>query len=584
MMTLERGICILPPEEARRIAAGEVISRPADLVREFLDNAIDAGSSLIEVSIEQGGISLTEVSDDGSGMGREDIELCCQSHATSKIRSLDDLKTIGTLGFRGEALAAAQAVSRLEILSSRDGKEAWKYKAGPDASPSSSPSYSIEQSRRVKGTSIRSLGLFDNIPARKRFLKREGSEEAACRQIFNEKALAFPGLTFRFMADGALKSFLPPVSSHKERFKQIYFFNSAEGAFLHEITSAGEGFSVSVVAGGPEIYRRDRRLQFVFANSRRIGDFALLQAMEYGLDGWFPNGTHPAGAVFVTIDPALADFNIHPAKREVRFADAGAIHHAVSSALKNLVSVTFSRNLTTNHTNSYFLHEQEQKETGNQEFVSVRGEKIAGKALGELASEALEPSYAAEGSVPYSSGGTRYLGQLFGLFILIEKNSKLFIIDQHAAHERILYNRFVSNPVPKQDLLVAIPFTTESPGEDDFLEEKREELARLGVIIRKEGQEWLIEALPSAWKLSDSKTVEEILNLKNSRGNIAESWAATLSCHAAVKDGDYLDEKTALALAEEALALSVPHCPHGRPIWFEISRDDLLRAVRRKES
>jgi len=179
------------------------------------------------------------------------------------------------------------------------------------------------------------------------------------------------------------------------------------------------------------------------------------------------------------------------------------------------------------------------------------------------------------------SNGIRYLGRLFGLFILVEKEERLFIIDQHAAHERILFERFLAGSIPRQELLVAIPFSTESAEDDSFLEVKKEELAKLGIIIGRGEKDWLVEALPSGWKISDKKTVEEILNLKTAGENMAERWAATLACHAAVKDGDYLDGRAALVLAEKAFGLPVPYCPHGRPIWFEISRDDLLKAVKR---
>ena len=572
-------IRLLPPDEARKIAAGEVIDRPSALVREFLDNAIDAGGRLIEVFVEDGGIRRTEVVDDGIGMGKEDIELCWLTHATSKIRSLDDLMTFDTLGFRGEALSAAAAVSRLEILSSKDGREAWKLNVGPGAN---NPAL-LELSRRAAGTSVRALGLFDTLPARKRFLKRSGSEASACLQIFNEKALAFPKIAFRFTQDGVLKAFLPQANSFRERFAQI-FLMERESVFLHEIAANDESFSVSIVAGGPELFRRDRRLQFVFANSRRIQDFSLLQAFEYGLQGWFPNDAHPLGAVFIKIDPALADFNIHPAKREARFLDPGAIHHAVSTALRDFCRrFSITRNLSDD--DYKFNHR------GTQSYDELfHSEKPFGKTLatetsppGErLAIEALESSFAAEEVVPYSAGGhARYLGRLFGLFILVEKENRLFIIDQHAAHERILYDKFINGPAPKQELLVPIPFITESPEDDSFLDEKQEELAKLGIVIKREKNEWLIEALPSNWRVSDRETVAEILNLRTAKENMAERWAATISCRAAVKDGDFLDEQTAISLAKEAFAGNNHLCPHGRPIWFEISREDLFRAVKR---
>ncbi|MDR0389722.1 MAG: DNA mismatch repair endonuclease MutL, partial [Spirochaetaceae bacterium] len=326
-----RRIQVLSPDVARKIAAGEVIDRPAALAREFIDNAIDAGSASIELIIEAGGVRRTELADDGGGMGREDLELCWRTHATSKIRNIEDLNSAQTLGFRGEALAAAAAVSRLEILSSLDGREAWTLEIS-----SGGERAEIRPGRRRRGTSVRALGLFDSIPARKRFLKREGTEAGLCKQALIDKALAFPSVSFRFIQDGNLKLFLPPAASLKERFAACLLSQTEEN-FLHEIHASGGGFQVAVVAGGPELWRRDRRQQYVFANGRRIQEFSLLQALEYGLQGWFPNGVHPVGAVYVQIDPALADFNIHPAKREVRFKDGGAIHHAITTALGSLV-------------------------------------------------------------------------------------------------------------------------------------------------------------------------------------------------------------------------------------------------------
>ncbi|MDR0718749.1 MAG: DNA mismatch repair protein MutL, partial [Treponema sp.] len=180
-------------------------------------------------------------------------------------------------------------------------------------------------------------------------------------------------------------------------------------------------------------------------------------------------------------------------------------------------------------------------------------------------------------------GKPRLAGRVFSLFILAEGGDRLFIIDQHAAHERLLYDRSLAGKIPMQELLVPIPFVTEDEEGDRFLERQRAALSRLGIKIEGENGAWRICALPENWKLSDPETVREILELKNSRENMAERWAATLSCHGAVKDGDYLDDGAALALAEAALRLPVPRCPHGRPIWKELSREELFRAVRRIE-
>jgi DNA mismatch repair protein MutL len=188
-------------------------------------------------------------------------------------------------------------------------------------------------------------------------------------------------------------------------------------------------------------------------------------------------------------------------------------------------------------------------------------------------------SYAAEDAPIY--GEPRYAGSVFGVFILLEWGDKLFIIDQHAAHERVLYDRFLSQPIPVQELLVPISFNTESEEDDRFLEAKKEELASLAVVIEKDGNGWQITALPAGWNLTDAQTVKEILMLREAGENIAERWAATISCHQAVRDGDHLDGASALALAKEALALPLPRCPHGRPIWTEVTREALYKAVRR---
>jgi len=582
-MTSSR-IKILPPEEAKRIAAGEVIDRPCALAREFLDNAIDADSLNIELSVEEGGCKKVEVTDDGSGMPKEDLILCPETHATSKIRALNDLDTARSLGFRGEALSAACAVSRLEIITSVDGRDAWRLDIGPGESNPAK----LEQTRRTKGSTVRAVNLFESIPARKRFLKREGSEAGLCRQAFIDKALAFNNINFRYLQEGKLKDFLPAVPTKKERFAAS-LLTPGEQNFLHEINAKGDGFCAVIVIGGPELYRNDRRHLFVFANGRRVQDFSLIQAMEYGSQGWFPNGVHPIGAVFIDIDPSLADFNIHPAKREVRFRDAGAIHHTISGTVK-----AFFHNLyikKTRKENEYENHShggaEAQREERVEEFSFSYNNKNhetnrSSVGLEKITNYNSAPLRLGENSSVTNSQGTmNYIGRLFYLFILIEWDDRLYVIDQHAAHERILYDKFLSEPVPKQELLAPIPFTTESEDDDKFLTEKLEELSRLGIDIEKDEDGWRIDALPADWRMSDAQTVKEILELRAAGEDMAKRWAATCCCRAAIKDGDYPDDETAFAIGREALALPDPRCPHGRPIWTEISKEALFKAVRR---
>ena len=598
-MSRGSAIRILPPEEAKKIAAGEVIDRPAALVRELMDNAIDSGAANIEVSIEEGGIKKVEVADDGCGMGKGDLSICILPHATSKIQALEDLQTLTSLGFRGEALAAAAAVARVEIITCTGGREAWRLET------KSPENIDLSPARRTLGSTVRVYGLFDAIPARKRFLKREASEASLCRQVFLEKAMAFPETSFRFLQDGLLKLHLLPcgeTGSLGKRFGEL-ILDAPERAFLHTAGSAGKGFNVTVVFGGPELFRRDRKQQYIFANKRRIQDYGLMQALEAGLAGFFPNGTHPIGAVFIEADPALADFNIHPAKREARFADPGAIHHGISSALAG-----YTHHHAHNHapaSTSAYTHTSTQ-----QGLYGGPGNSLAMKALldrrGDFAplpqktmaditglfTAETEPLYRAdtqEGGQISDGKTIRLAGRVFGLFIVAERGETLYLIDQHAAHEKLLYDRFLSGPVTTQELLVPIPFSTGSAGEDSFLLAEKGQLARLGIVLENGGgASWVIKALPAGWKKTDSETVESILALHKTKGSIAESWAATLACHTAIRDGAYLDDGAALALAEAALSLAgeggpLPRCPHGRPLWTEITREDLYRAVRRRE-
>jgi DNA mismatch repair protein MutL len=317
------------------------------------------------------------------------------------------------------------------------------------------------------------------------------------------------------------------------------------------------------------------------------------------------------GAVYIDVDPSLADFNIHPAKREARFKDSGAIHHSITVALRDFVR----------HSD---LALRPREEAAGRAFAfpcqaalpygppGGGAVNTAAMAMNELLDrppafaplpgrrqEALfdDSGYAGALAVPpaalpaaeprpaYADHGAaasvRLAGRIFELFLLAELGDRLFIIDQHAAHERILYDRFLDRPIPVQELLVPIPFSTDSDDDDLFLASRREELRALGIVIRNDDGLWLIEALPAGWQLGDGETVEEILALRTAGENIAERWAATLSCHAAVKDGDYLDDGAALELARAALALPIPRCPHGRPLWVEITREELFRLVQR---
>jgi DNA mismatch repair protein MutL len=574
-------IQVLPPEEARKIAAGEVVDRPAALVREFIDNALDAGARNVEVSIEEGGIRLVEVSDDGCGMDRDDLALCIEDHATSKITSLDDLVTTRTLGFRGEALPAAGSVAELEIVTGRDGN-AWQLRVH-------NGSVRLDRAVRALGTTVRTRFLFDYIPARKRFLKRPPSEALLCRQIFLEKAAAFPDVQFRFIQDGALKLFLPSGVTLKERFAAAFKLQPFR-PLLHHIEGRGAGFTFSVILGGPGLSRPDKKLQLVFANGRRIYDWGLQQALEAGLLGGFPNSEHPVGAIFLDIDPNLVDFNIHPAKREAKFQQAGEIHHAVTTTLRAFLPGLLERqslamSLSPSSESSLPFRPSSFRPLSHGSSLAAKSDTsamLAADALYDRAGseDVSAPSEAAEPMPSY--GMFRFIGRLWGVFILVERESRLYIIDQHAAHERILYQRYISPPIPGETLLIPLPFNTETVEDDHFLNTRKDDLRGLGLRLEQEAPHlWRIETLPAGWCASDGETVKAVLALPRTGAGFVESWAASCACHTAVRDGAFLDERTALNLAQEVMDIPIHHCPHGRPIWVEISREDLLKGVKR---
>ena len=292
-----RKVKILNAETARKIAAGEVIDRPASIVRELLDNAVDSGATEINVEIEGGGIDKIRVQDNGCGMSREDLAVAAHPHATSKISSDTDLLNLTTLGFRGEALASIAAVARLTISSGE-----WKMRC------SITEDHIIEPRSPIAGTVVSS-------------------------ENFLEKALPRPDIAFRLSVDGQLRNDFRAGQSLRERFYEALGIQQSPDLF-YEIKGSGSGFSFSLVVGDPCVARQDRKDIYIYVNGRRIAEYSLVQAIEYGTQGYFPNGTHPAAALFAEVQPDMVDFNIHPAKKEARFKDIAGLHHGVSSALR----------------------------------------------------------------------------------------------------------------------------------------------------------------------------------------------------------------------------------------------------------
>ena len=582
-----RPVCELSAETAQKIAAGEVIERPASALRELLDNAIDSGAARVFAEIEKGGRERIRVSDDGCGMTRDDLALCVKNHTTSKITTADDLLCARTLGFRGEALASINAVSRLEITSAREGAAFKLVQVGK-----------VIPAVRKCGTLVEVAGLFEHYPARRQFLKRPQTEAALCRQVFVDKALCWPKIEFRLTVDGAPRIILKPAASFKERCLDA--LNPQEGAaFFYEITGCGPGFDFTAVLGSPDAPRRDRRAQFVFVNGRRVGDFGLQQAVEFGAEGRFPNGLHPFFCLFVDCDPRLVDFNIHPAKKEARFLDPSSIHHAVSTACRAFyrqgapfageaageargqgATFEFAAMEAAERAPRYLPSSRRDYGGGGGYAPAAPFSAFSARQAAECAKEAAE--YADGTLIPDIPQDFRFLGQVLGTFLAAEKEGRLFLIDQHAAHERIIYNELFAEQGERQELLVPYRITTPDEHTDSKLRRRQEALCNAGFALQDEGEGiWLVTAVPLRWTGTEKDLVNELLGGDAEPDALVQRLYATEACRSACKDGDVLDPAAARSLAAKALSLPEPFCPHGRPIYTEITRDELFRRVKR---
>ncbi len=634
----------LNAEVARKIAAGEVIDRPNAIVRELMDNAVDSGADEIAVEITGGGIEKIRVIDNGCGMTKEDLQNCARPHATSKISSEMDLLRLTTLGFRGEALSSMAAVSRLEIIS-----------GGFKMNASVTEDHVITPSPSAKGTIVQTSALFENFPARRQFLKRPSSEGIMCRSTFEEKVLPRPDIGFSLTMEGEKKLSLPKNQSLTQRFIQTMEFFETED-FFHEISSQAKdnSWSFKLIIGNPSVSRSNRKNIFIYVNGRKINEYSLVQAIEYGGTGYFPNGTHPVACLFVQMDPSLVDFNIHPAKREARFKDINSLHHQVSTETRNFYKQyslqtmvvqaqdsnmseddfgldfssieekqsekksnmfqdesyrsSFSKSSlgyqesnipshsysTTKDRRSSFFRQTAGVFSPNHSTMSDYANRVA-----NLVASAEDESFEDSIQNPSVEGRTtkpnyyeketdnpqenfHFVGSTMGTFLVAEKNDVLYIIDQHAAHERYLYNKIMESAGEKQELLVPYTVNTDSVADDNYLEEILDDLDKAGFSGKNCGDgRWEFTTVPTRWKGSEEDLAKDLLDRRVAPHKMINTVAASTACRMAVMDGHMLDEKTASWIAQEALKLPDPHCPHGRPVFTVITKRQLYEIMKR---
>ena len=630
-MSLKNPVRTLDAEVARKIAAGEVIDRPNAIIRELMDNAIDSGAKNITVEITGGGIEKIRIIDDGCGMTKEDLQNCARPHATSKIATETDLMNLTTLGFRGEALASIAAVSRLSIISG-----GWKMRA------SITEDHIIEPAADREGCIVQSEGLFENFPARRQFLKRPATEGLMCKNTFIEKSLCRTDISFRFIQDGEIKIDLPAGQSQKERFvmangynEDIALFNEVKNQSSH-FTDEVHDWEFNVVIGEPAVSRSNKKEIFIYVNGRRIQEYSLVQAIEYGGQGYFPNGTYPVAAAFIKVSPGLVDFNIHPAKKEARFYDISDLHHGLSSTLKNFFLQYTQQNFREDKPADFvreFAPEQVREpvhEPVYQNHINYKASSagISGISRGsghaasspsssdfrsrylgikvaqpsqsytssffeskiqDLAQQALSSGFEKSGEKPEVSEAPaepaqkiRFIGSCLGTFLIVEKGNTLYFIDQHAVHERILFDRLMNSQGKRQPLLIPYKIKTDSKTQDNQLEKLKDELTRIGFeTIKISDGEWEITSIPERWTGTEYDLRSLIFVKQVEPSQIIRSIAAMTACKAAVKDGYVLDDQTAAELCEKAFELEDPHCPHGRPVYTTISREQLFALVKR---
>lgn len=620
----------LDPIVASRIAAGEVVERPSSVLRELIDNSIDAGASKISVYVDQGGIKSLTVVDNGCGMAKEDLPLACISHATSKISTLDDLFNLRTLGFRGEALSSIAACSLLTIDSN-----------GNRIIVDNGHQSDILPGSVSQGTSVRMENLFEMIPARKLFLRRPQTEAAECRKVFLEKALGFNEVEFLFFVDGELKIHLAGAPKQKRCVDVMSMDKAFMPAQVLEMDYSCDNASLYAVASDPSCYKRDRTQVKVFVNGRVIDSFALVQAVTNAYSAALPGGAFPFFYLFIEDNPSLVDFNIHPAKRECKIRNQSQIYGCVTAMIRNallhgvfsngtasldeqpepptLLDSTDSSSTQAESTtkaisaseNPPFKYETTPRPSEAPHHVSEPKPTTAAKPEAkpfnpswfENAKAIMGASRQAQRQKedgPKESGygkalsscetlgkkqatqqsSYKYIGQLFDTFLLVEFGDRLLFIDQHAAHERILYDEIVAQK-DVQRLIVPYQFETDRSA-DDFLLENSIIYADFGVeLTRVEPMLWEMSTIPAVCRKNEADIATYIQNTTGDVDSVRKGLFAIMACHAAIKAGDPLDSVTAKALVDKAFMLDAMVCPHGRSFTFEMSKEELYRKVGR---
>ncbi len=570
-----RRIAILPDAVANQIAAGEVVERPASVVKELVENALDADACQIRVSVENGGKTLIEVADDGTGMSRDDALLALDRHATSKIRTPGDLIGIATFGFRGEALPAIASVSRCALLTATSDGD------GVEVTVNGGRVDQVRDQARQRGTTVTARTIFYNTPARRKFLRSAASESRAVWDTVATLALAHPAVGFELMLDGRPRLIVPAAQARDERLAAVWGADLARTLLPVAFAVGGvrvEGFTQRPADAQPT----GRRTQ-LFVNGRPFRDHFLVRAAEAGYRSAIHPGDRPSLFLDIGVDPSEVDVNVHPAKLEVRFRDRMAVERAVEEAVRDALRE---------------LGAAAQLGEGPMPGALPAPRPLTGAAAPlppEDLFAILEGPPVAGGAAPAAGpvGWQAPLLQLADSYVCYESPDGLVIVDQHSAHERVLYEEVLAqlngDGIPAQRLL--LPVTIELTDEElDVVASHDELLRRIGFEIEPFGGRAIaVHGVPNPHPRFDAVACLRELVADLARGrfggwaNRLERFAASYACHAAVKAGQRLDERSMRELLLRLFACELPpHDVHGRSTIVQLPREELERRFGRR--
>jgi DNA mismatch repair protein MutL len=589
-------IRVLPELVVNKIAAGEVVERPSSVVKELIENSLDAQATTISVSIRHGGKSLIKVVDNGNGMDREDAELCLKSHATSKISNSEDIFTIDSFGFRGEALPSIASVSKITLQTRRSPDQ-----LGTEITAAGGRIKAISEKALSVGTGIEVFDLFFNTPARKKFLKSERTEYVSIADAITIISLAYPEVAFKLSKDGKQIFDYPPCSHLKERFQSTHHREWVK--HLLPLTVTRGDITIHGYIGKAELSRTNRTGQLFFINKRPVKSLPLSYALQRAYDGLLPQKHFPVAILFLEIDPATVDVNIHPTKREVRLRNERTLQEQLTQSVREIVAtsdhsprVSFTYSLDKTKTYS------PRPSTKPLTFSEIKEAMEEARPYPNIREKELIPHQMvseSEESIGYADTNRlqikNLLGQIAGSYILAETGEGLIILDQHAAHERIAYEDILKSleagSAPSQSLL--LPVTLElNYKEAQLCEEHLGILTTVGFGITHIGKNtFSIDATP-AWlgNVEAATLVQDFLQAvgngrgKKLLGDKRDEIAKTLACKSyTVKAHETLRKEEMEHIVQRLGRAEQPFtCPHGRPTLIKLTLDDLERQFKRK--